>query len=113
MKAIIYFLQPNFQFIDKKYQEGHHYVHDITRSNGDSFTKVTSYYTTGDTRRRLIMMLTLRSVSDIPLLVKNIKKWLLPHYEKLILPVAVQCPWLKTLDFTDIHQILTNGSLES
>lgn len=27
------------EFIDKKYQEGHHYVHDITRSNGDSFTK--------------------------------------------------------------------------
>ena len=33
----------NFQFIDKKYQEGHHYVHDITRSNGDSFTKVTLF----------------------------------------------------------------------
>ena len=39
----LHFNKRNFQFIDKKYQEGHHYVHDITRSNGDSFTKVTLF----------------------------------------------------------------------
>ena len=91
-KQFSYFSKPNFQFIDKKYQEGHHYVHDITRSNGDSFTKVTYNDAHAQTFPSYLV----------------IKKWLRRLDKKLILPVAVQCPWLKTLDFIDIHQILTN-----
>ena len=30
----------SLQFIDKKYKVGHHYVYEITRHSGDSFTKV-------------------------------------------------------------------------
>ena len=33
----------SLQFIDKKYKVGHHYVYEITRHSGDSFTKVRYY----------------------------------------------------------------------
>ena len=52
----LYFNGHDFQFIDKKYQEGHHYVPDITRSSGDSFTKVTLFQPTV-TRPWLLMLL--------------------------------------------------------